>query len=87
MSRAITLEEAKKNYPHRYTMEHVPSWAREGQPTPDKYYAPQYASDQEWYDNTIFPGEVEHFGGKECISIGQTWPLGKLLDEPYQIQK
>lgn len=89
-ARAITLAEAKSKYVHRFTMEHVPSWARK--PCVDEktgevvfYYAPQYRSDAEWYENTIFPGEVGHYGTKnECHINNQTWPLGQKLTEPYR---
>lgn len=91
MKRAMTLEQAKARYVHRYTMEHVPAWARkpcidEGTGTIVFYYAPQYRSDQEWYDNTIFPGEKGHYGGREtsCMSEKNTWPLGTRLTEPYR---
>lgn len=84
MIRPITLQQAQARYPHRFTMEHVPKWARE--PMSDgRYYAPQYRSDAEWYANTRFPGE----GGIEnqcryCESHAQTWPLGTSLAAPYR---
>ncbi len=49
-----------------------------------KFYAPQYRSDREWYDNTVFPGEPGHpFDPHHCYSSGQTWPLGQRLDQPF----
>jgi hypothetical protein len=87
MPRPITLQQARASYPYRYTMEHVPAWARK--PCGNgKYYAPQYRTDAEWYDNTVFPGE----GGLEpdeaaCFSSGETWPLGQWLDAPYEKQR
>lgn len=87
--RTITLQAAKRQYPHRFTMEHVPDWANK-RPCDDggtvtRYYAPQYCTDLEWYENTVFPGE----GGipkreKYCESRGETWPLGKWLAAPYR---
>lgn len=81
--RTITLEQACNQYPHRYTLQYLPCWARKphySETTKEfiGYYMPQYASDAEWYDNTMFPGE----GGirkneKHCESNNQTWPLGK----------
>ena len=69
-----TLEEAKSQYPHRYTREHTPAWAR------GTDYAPQYHSDAEWYANTTFPGEPGHLGGrKHCFSSNPSWPLGQRL--------
>jgi hypothetical protein len=84
MPRPITLQQARANYPYRYTMEHFPAWARK--PCGNgKYYAPQYASDAEWYENTVFPGEGHLHGNcGNCESSGQTWPLGQWLDAPYK---
>lgn len=88
--RKLTLAQAQGQYPHRFTMEHVPNWA-ETHPTPrhsggdaDWFYAPQYRTDQEWYANTLFPGEGdkdvrEHY----CESRNQSWPLGQQLSAPY----
>lgn len=89
MSRVISFEEAKRRYPHRFTMEHVPVWARE-RPCDrggliSKYYAPQHRTDREWYDNTLFPGEG--FVGKRekhCFVIRHSFPLGMWLDQPYR---
>lgn len=76
-----TLSEAKNQYVHRYTMEHVPQWAKK--PCGNgKYYAPQYRTDQEWYDNTLFPPDPMCYK-TDCCSTGQTWPLGHWLDAPY----
>ena len=39
------------------------------------YYAPQYRTDREWYDNTVFPPES---GFKDsCESRNPSWPLGE----------
>jgi hypothetical protein len=81
--RPITFEQAKAQYVYRYTMEHVPAWALRTSET-GKYYAPQYSTDAEWYDNTRFPGEHEvgaHDG--HCMSTNQSWPLGHWLDAPF----
>lgn len=81
--RVISLADAKRQFVHRFTVEHVPPWAR--QPFDDGTYpAPQYASDQEWYDNTPFPGEgfITKWS-RYCQSDNQTWPLGQRLTEPY----
>jgi hypothetical protein len=86
MPRPITLAQARAQYPHRYTLDHVPDWARK--PCGNgKYYAPQYRSDAEWYEKTVFPGEG-HISAraKFCESNGQTWPLGQWLDAPYKRQ-
>jgi hypothetical protein len=81
--RKISFEEAKAKYPYRYTLEHVPDWAK----TPmdnGKYYAPHYRTCREWYEKTRFPGEE---GGPParspcCMSEMQSWPLGMALDAP-----
>ena len=83
MSRPISLEKAKQQYPHRYTLEHLPAWARK--PHHDQstnefvgYYKPQYKTDLEWYENTAFPGE-NGIGKREtyCQSNNMSWPLGQ----------
>jgi hypothetical protein len=84
MARPITFNEARAQYPHRYTMEHVPAWARKPCEGNGKYYAPQYRTDAEWYEKTAFPGE----GGIDrredhCMSNAPSWPLGQWLDAPY----
>lgn len=84
MPRPITLQQARAQYVHRYTMEHMPAWAKAPLQSTGKYYAPQYRNDAEWYENTTFPGE----GGlprdaDHCESRMQTWPLGLWLDAPY----
>jgi len=93
VTRPITLEVAKAAYPYRFTMEHVPGWARDPvercrrSTDVKKYYAPQYRSDQEWYDNTKFGAEIPFEGwGSACYSTGHTMPLGAFLDEPYRRQ-
>lgn len=89
-----TFEQAKAMYVHRYTMEHVPEWAkhtpRDDGGTADWYYAPHYRTDREWYDNTLFPGEAGYpFGKREthCYTTGETWPLGQKLSAPFQRNK
>lgn len=84
-----TFEKAKLQYVHRFTLDHVPAWARE-QREDGTYYAPHFASDREWYDNTIFPGEpghpdnqTGHYRPKSCYTTGQTWPLGQALEQPF----
>lgn len=90
--RKLTLEQAKARYPYRFTCEHVPTWATKpigDSPHDQTYPAPHFSSDQEWYDNTTFPGEEGPFGhlhgnSGHCETIGETWPLGKSLTKPYQ---
>lgn len=82
--RPVSLAQAKAQYVNRFTCEHAPQWAR----TPcanGKYYAPQYESDAQWYESTMFPGEG-HLGKREkhCMSMNQTWPRGQWLDAPYR---
>ena len=77
-----SIKTAKAQYPHRYTMEHVPLWA--SKPCENgKYYAPQYRTDQEWYDNTVFWPD-KRCDKDNCYSNNQSWPLGEWLDAPYK---
>ena len=82
MQRKISFEKACAQYVHRYTMEHIPAWSQV--PHNDAYYAPQYKSDREWYENTKFHGESEMADKNSCYSSGQTWPLGQWLDKPFR---
>lgn len=86
MKRPITFEQAKSRYVHRFTMQHIPAWAREVRED-GSYYAPQYRSDKEWYELTKFPGE-DGIPKREkfCQSNGQTWPLGKSLANPFKAE-
>lgn len=80
----MSFEEATRRYVHRFTMEHMPTWARQSAPN-GRFYAPQYRSDQEWYDRTLFPPQNPYTTRRrqECHSTAQTWPLGTWLDRPY----
>ena len=86
MAKAVkrpTFEQACRQYVHRFTMEHVPGWALN--PLGGKYYAPQFATDREWYVNTKFPGEPDHLGFSDgCYTTGQGWPLGHWLEHPFR---
>lgn len=77
----MTFAKAKKLYIHRFTMEHVPTWAEHPAPN-GKYYAPQYRTDQEWYDNTRYWDNNLQY--PDCFSTRQTWPLGHWLDQQYR---
>jgi hypothetical protein len=84
MSRVISFDEAKRRYVHRFTMEYLPRWAVD-RAMNGKFYAPQYRSDREWYDSSIFPGEAHvDKRSRYCESNRQTWPLGNWLDQPYR---
>lgn len=89
MARVISFDQAKARYIHRFTMEHVPAWARlrpcDQGGTETWFYAPQFRTDREWYDNTLFPGEG-HVGKREkhCYTTGHTFPLGIRLEKPYR---
>ena len=83
-NRAIPFKDAKNLYVHRYTMEHIPNWAFSVRPD-GSYYAPHYRNDQEWYENTDFPGENNTPKGADyCYSYNQTWPLGLTLTELFK---
>lgn len=79
-----SFERARATHINRYTMDHVPPWA--SRPADGGgFYAPQYRTDREWYENSTFPGELGHVNGPlHCYSTGQSWPLGKWLEAPYQ---
>ena len=83
MMKKITFDEAKRRYVHRFTMEYIPGWALV-QRNDGTYYAPQYRSDKEWYELTVFPPN-EMCYKNNCYSACQTWPLGKFLNKPYEI--
>lgn len=83
--------EALARFVHRFTMESVPQWSRRAfsQPIvgPPLYYSPQYRSDAEWLERTVFAitdkrGDLSK-GGQFCYSRDHTWPLGKFLGELY----
>lgn len=79
-----TFEHACRVYCHRFTMDHIPAWACQTRQD-GKFYAPQYRSDKEWFDNTSFPGEDGHIGRiTECWSRNASWPLGQSLDKPFR---
>lgn len=81
-ARRLSFAKACAQYVHRFTMEHVPQWAKQ-ELSPGKYYAPQFRSDREWYDNTLFYGESDLADRKHCYTSGQTWPLGNFLAAPF----
>jgi hypothetical protein len=89
VTRILSFEQAKAQYPHRYTMDHIPAWSRDGLWHPGagalRFYAPQFRSDREWYDNTLFPGEG-HVSRREryCFTSNQSWPLGQWLPQPFR---
>jgi hypothetical protein len=52
------------------------------------YHAPQYRTDAEWYEATLFPGEpgIPHgWPAGMPYSRNRTWPLGRMLPCPYQV--
>lgn len=78
-----TLAQARAQFTNRFAAEHVPAWARQQAPN-GRYYAPQYASDADWYAHTLFNGEHPLAARGECFSTEPTWPLGKWLDAPHK---
>lgn len=81
----LSFEQAKAQYVHRFTMEHVPAWAKEKR-SDGTYYAPHYKNDKEWYDNTLFPPHKFTMSKKDtsCHCENLTWPLGKSLEKVFQ---
>lgn len=84
MPRPITLEQAKLNYIDRFTMEHIPQWAKTDTFGAGLYPAPQYRTDKEWYNNTLFHGESRLASPNACYSLNKTWPLGETLAARYR---
>ena len=80
-TRKLTLSQACAQYPHRYTVEHIPAHVAKPCEGNGKFYAPQYATDAEWYGATVFPGEGPEAGQGHCYSSKPSWPLGQWLDE------
>jgi hypothetical protein len=80
--RKLTFHQACAQYVHRYTMEHVPTWARKPAPN-GKYYAPHFSTDREWYEKTKFVGESELADKYHCYTSGESWPKGQWLDAPF----
>lgn len=81
-NRSLTFEQAKQQFTNRFTMEHVPSWAKQVRED-GTFYAPQYATDLEWYNKTSFEGECELSSRSTCYSHSPSWPLGMALKAPY----
>lgn len=90
MAKRPTFEQATARYVHRFTMDHVPAWS---QRAPEErgamlvrgYCAPQFRSDREWYEHTLFKGDDGYIGiGNDCYTSGQTWPLGNWLLAPFK---
>ena len=81
--RRISFEEARARFVHRFTMEHVPAWAFQTRPD-GSFYAPQFATDREWYEATRFPGEPGIHGNScHCFTGAPTWPMGDKLTAPF----
>lgn len=78
MSKRPSFEQACRQYPFRFTMEHIPHWAKRPS-VAGWWYAPQYRTDREWYDNTTFDPE-----GMHCESTNQSWPMGQRLDGRFE---
>lgn len=76
MSRRLQ-DEAKASYPHRYTRDHVPEWAKGLRPC-GRPYPVHFDSDSDWLANTLFPvtkkGRIAN-RPQHCQS-NPTWPDG-----------
>lgn len=82
--RPITLEQAKKKFTDRFTLDHVPVWAskpcaRAG----GKYPGPHYNTDAEWYAKAEFIGYLTKAQRKYVRENKPSYPMGKWLDKPY----
>jgi hypothetical protein len=81
----LTFQQAQAMYVHRFTVDHVPNWAKTAAPN-GKFYAPHYSSDAEWFASTKFPPNNPYALSKRdtsCHSSNQSWPLGQWLDQPF----
>ena len=83
-------QDALRSFVHRYTGNHVPSWTRKEAPN-GTFYAPQYESDKEWLEKTMFPvvfkkGDMQLASGKDvhCQSNTPSFPWGQWLDAPFK---
>jgi hypothetical protein len=87
--RPVSFKEALVIGDGRFTLEHIPEWYRRSprrHGVVEMYHAPQFRSDREWYDNTVFFGEAGHYGGpKNYHSLNYSWPLGMWVEKPYRI--
>lgn len=84
--RPLTLAEAKARFLHRFTAEHAPAWAAKPCAGNGLYYAPHFATDAEWYANTLFHGECGHVGHRDyCHTAKQTWPHGQWLGAAFVV--
>lgn len=77
-----TFEQACAAFVHRFTMEHVPAWARRRQPN-GCWHAPQFTTDSEWYEATLFDGEHRLASPTHCYTAQCTFPLGHWLDAAF----
>jgi len=67
--------EVLATFVHRHTKDHKPDWAKKTMPNGEPYPV-QFASDQDWLNNTFF--KTTRYGGldrrcKDCLSSA-TWP-------------
>lgn len=83
-TKKISFAEARAQYVHRFTMDYVPQWALKVRDD-GTYCAPQFISDLEWYEHTVFP--PQNGLRKYCTTSGQTWPLGQALNSPFDVHR
>lgn len=81
--RPISYEEARRRYTKRFTMEHMPAWAKKRLPN-GKYPAPKYANDLEWYTRTEFIGEGTLNVSRYIRENQPSYPIGRYLPKPYK---
>ncbi len=78
-TRPLSFTEACTRYVNRYTVDHIPAYVRNRQPN-GLFLAPQYASDREWYECTLFAGESPLANARYYHSTKHSWPFGQWLD-------
>lgn len=86
MPRPVSFDQAVLKSPHRFTLEHIPAWA-DLQREDGMYYAPQYSSDREWYERTLFGTErLTDPRTRYMTDFSATWPLGQSLSSPIGLR-
>lgn len=80
--RPLSIDEARRRFVKRFTLNHIPHWAKHKLPN-GKYPGPRYESDQHWYATSEFIG-FGATGVRKYIREGKpTYPVGRFLDAPF----
>lgn len=89
-----SFEEAKRIWTNRFTCEHIPEFGMFPREIEGRLYypAPEFISDEEWYEKTSFFGEFTYVpplkGQKNIPQSGrQSYPFGRWLTKPFKACK